>query len=343
MITVRLTGPRSLLLAEEPIPDIRPDEALLKIEAVGVCGSDLHRYRGITFEDASNFQLILGHEFSATVAKVGAQVRNVQVGDRVAVEAGINCGECEWCLRGHPNLCPQVQFCGTPPVHGALREYMPWPTRLLYKLPDALTFDDGVMVEVAGIAMHAIDLANMRPGQSAAVLGCGPIGLATVHLLRQAVGTTLIVATDILPYRLDYAADKGADLCLNPRKTDVVDQVMRITNGRGVDVVFEAAGVQQTCEQAVQICAPGGKVIFIGIPEDDRTPFATTPARRKGLTFRFCRRSKHTYERTIEMIERAVIDLSDLVTHHFPISRAKDAYDLVEQYQDGVIKAIINP
>jgi L-iditol 2-dehydrogenase len=344
MFAARLIAPFELSLNKEPTPEIEADEVLLKIEAVGICGSDLHRYRGVRFpdEDAGK-PMILGHEFSATVFKCGPLVRNVTEGDRVAVEAGNHCGHCEWCQAGQFNLCPNVRFCAAAQTEGALREFMAWPARLLYKLPPKLTFDDGVMIEVIGIAMHSIRIANMRPGQTAAVLGSGPVGLATIHLLRKTAGCSFVFATDILPYRLEASRKVGADVALNPKETGVVEQIMQMTHGRGVDVVFEAAGVGQTCKQAIEICTHGGKVILIGLPEDDQTPFSTAAARRNGLTFRFLRRSANTYSRSIALLENSIIDLKGLVTHHFPLNDVKKAFQIANDYQDNAIKVIVNP
>lgn len=343
MKAVRLFGAKNLQLVEEPDPKPAGDEVLLKIKAVGICGSDLHRYRGAVFEkEDPSYPIILGHEFSAEIVEMAEHANHLRAGDRVAVEAGINCGVCEQCIKGYPNLCPHVQFCGVPPFDGALKEYMAWPAHLVYPLPDELSYDDGVLVEVLGICLHALDLSKIKAGWSAAVLGCGPIGLTMIHLLSRAAGASKIIATDILPYRLEYAKKMGANVTLNAAKQDVVEAVNELTNARGVDVVFEAAGVADTCRQSVNICAPGGKVMLIGIPPDDATPFATSPARRKGLTFRFIRRSCLAYSRGISLIQDDILKLNQLVTHHFPLHETAKAYKLVSEYADGVVKAVIN-
>jgi L-iditol 2-dehydrogenase len=344
MKIVKLLKPYILALEEAPLPSIHQNEVLLQIQAVGICGSDMHRYRGDIIDSAAgNDPLILGHEFSATIAAMGSHVKGFQVGERVAVEAGIPCGLCEWCFKGDTNLCPQIKFCGVAPFDGALREYMAWPGFLLHRLPDSLTFKDGVLMEILAIALHATDLSHMQPGQTAAVLGSGPIGLAVIQLLRQTARTVLIASTDILDYRNDFALKSGSETAMNPDTTDVVENIMQMTGARGVDVVFEAAGVPETCRQAVEMCAPGGKVIFIGIPTQDQTPFSTTSARRKGLTFRFVRRSPMLYPRCAELLEKGTIDLHGMVTHHFPLSKTAEAFALVDQYQDRVIKAIVHP
>lgn len=342
MRVVRLTAPRTFEVFEEPQPRVEDDHVLLNIKAVGVCGSDLHRFRGAAFGDEDNVGIVLGHEFSAIVADVGKSVTNVKPGDRVAVEAANHCGQCEWCLNGYTNLCLEVKFCGMPGVEGALKDFMAWPAHLLYKLPAALTFDDGVLAEVMGIGLFALDLANMKPGQTAAVLGSGPIGLGVAHLLKRTTGARMIVATDIIQERCHAGFELGADVTLNAGKVDVGERILDLTHGRGVDVVFEAAGVAQTCEQAVRIAAPGGTVVLIGIPEDDRIPFAAAPARRKGLTFRFVRRSLNTYPRVLAMLEKKIIEPQAMVTHHFSLEESQQAFELVDRYRDGVLKAVIH-
>ncbi len=341
MQVVRLVGARTFNIFDEPTPEIFENQALLRITAVGVCGSDVHRFRGFTFANESNDGVVLGHEFSAIVEKIGKNVTNIQVGDRVAVEAADHCGKCEWCLKGYTNLCPHVRFCGLPGIEGALKEYMAWPAHLLYKLPASLEYDDGVLAESMGICLHTLDLSNIRPGQTAAVLGCGPIGLGMIELLRKVAGVSTIFATDIVPERLALAKKFGADVLINPNERHVVEQVDELTHGRGVDCVFEAAGVDQTSQQMVEIAAPGGTAMIIGIPESGRIPFSPSPARRKGLTFRFVRRSLKTYERVLDMMVKNIIDVKKMVTHHFPLEQSQQAFELVDHYRDGAAKVII--
>ncbi|MDZ7372204.1 MAG: alcohol dehydrogenase catalytic domain-containing protein, partial [candidate division KSB1 bacterium] len=343
MRVARLVALRTLELYEEPIPEPAAGEALLRIRAVGICGSDLHRFRGASFGDEDNRGMVLGHEFAATVEKLGEGVDRLQVGDRVAVEAAHHCGECEWCRRGYPNLCPRVRFCGMPDVEGALRDYMVWPAHLLHKLPPNLDYEDGVLAEVFGVALHAVDLAHVRPAMTAAVLGCGPIGLAVLHLLRRLTGVSAVWVSDPVEARREAALRFGADAAFDPQKEDVSTALNRETRGCGVDFIFEAAGVPQTFEQMVDIAAPGGHLIVIGIPEDDRCAFAAGAARRKGLTFRFVRRSLMTYERVLTLMGKGFIDGRSLITHRFSLDRAQEAFQLAEAYADGVIKAVILP
>lgn len=342
MRVARLVAPRKFELFDEPLPIPAAEEALLRIEAVGICGSDLHRFRGVAFKDEDNGGLVLGHEFSATVEAIGENVQQVRPGDRVAVEAANHCGNCEWCRKGLTNICPNVRFCGMPGVDGALREFMAWPAHLLHKLPRSLDFNDGVLAEVLGIGLHSIDLASMHAGMIAAVLGAGPVGLGVVHLLRRISGARFIIADDQVEARCQAAIRLGANGAINASRENVYERIMAATLGRGVDVVFEAAGVDETCDLSVQIAAPGGKIILIGIPEDDRCAFAAGPARRKGLTVKFVRRSLMTYGRILSLMQKGIIEVRSMVTHHFSLENVQQAFELADGYRDGVLKAIIH-
>lgn len=343
MQLVRLENHRTLKLCQEPTPGVQAGQVLLKIKAVGVCGSDLHRFRDIHFGNEDNQGLVLGHEFSATVAEIGKGVQNVQPGDRVAVEPGIHCGACEWCRKGYYNLCVHIQFCGVPPYDGALRDEMVWPAHLLYKLLPDMTFDDGVMLEPLAICLHAIDLAHVKPGQTAAVLGTGPIGLGTINLLKHTTGCHTIFASEIIPERRTMADKMGADYVLNPKDKNIVETILEQTKGRGVDVVFEAAGEAETFKQSVELCVPGGHVMLIGIPKDDNIPFSAASARRKGLTLRMIRRSLLTVPRCMHLINSGMVNVRSLVTHHFSLKDTQKAFELADSYKDGVIKGVIEP
>ena len=324
MKTLRLHGPGDLRVHEEPVPVAEEGEKLLHVTAVGICGSDLHwlNEAGIGDERLEK-PLILGHEFSALTDE----------GERVAVDPSINCGVCEYCKRGDPNLCENLYFAGQTDQDGALRETMVWPQRCLFLLPDTLSDADGAMLEPLGIAMHAVDLAHLQVGMSVGILGCGPIGLLILQMARLA-GVSKVLATDLLPHRLEKAQTFGAD------ETHLVegslsDHGAAHPEGWGLDVVFEAAGENAAVEMAVAAVRPGGKVILVGIPADDRTSFTASLARRKGLTFKLVRRMKLTYPRAIQLVESGKVDVRSLVTHTFPFDQAAEAFTVAAR-RDGL-------
>ena len=338
-----LYGPRDLRIEERPDPVIGPGEMLLRVRAVGVCGSDVHIYvHGEIGGTVLQRPLILGHEFSGEVVQVVGDVHNLRPGDRVAVDPARNCMTCEFCLKGHPNLCENLHFCGTMPDDGALAEYMAYPARLAYPLPDSISYGEAAVVEPLGIAIHATDLGKLRAGCETAVLGCGPIGLLVIQMAR-VCGATRIFATDLLDHQLEFARRCGATDVLNAREADPVAWIAEETRGRGVDVAFDAAGAADTPAQAVEMTRRGGTVCLIGIPVEDRTEFRASGARRKGLTIKLVRRMKHIYPRAIALVRRGLVDLQSLLTHEFPLEKTTEAYELVEHYRDGVIKAVIRP
>jgi L-iditol 2-dehydrogenase len=216
---------------------------------------------------------------------------------------------------------------------------MAWPTRFLFPLPDALSDADGVMLEPLGVAIHAVDLAHLKPGMTVGVFGCGPIGLLILQVARLA-GATRLVATEKLPHRLDAARALGATVFQADGGRESA-RVLAATGGRGVDVAFEVAGDNAAVEVAIECARPGSRVILVGIPSDDRTSFSASVARRKGLALKLCRRMKHTYPRAIHLVESGLVDVRSLVSHRFPLHEFEQAF-AVAQRREG-LKVIIEP
>lgn len=334
-------GPRDLRAAEWPVPEPGPGEALVRVKACGICGSDIHSYEhGEIGGTAIEAPLVLGHELAGEVVALGPGVTGLAVGTPVAVDPAMPCGRCEFCLEGDPHVCPQMRFFGNYPYHGGFREYLAHPADLLFPLPEGLTYTDGALVEPMGIALYVAELAGMRLGDRVAVLGAGPIGLLCIDMMRLS-GAVDIVATDLVDARLEAARRLGATEAWNAAREDVVGRIMDHTAGRGADVVIEAAGVPETVEQAMEVAKPGGTVVLVGIPDDDRISFKASTSRRKGLTIKYDRRMKHTYPRCLALVKAGRVDLRPLATHHFPLERLGEALDTVRTRADGVLKAIV--
>jgi len=334
MRAVRLYGAGDLRLCEESDPVPGPGEALLRIASVGLCGSDLTWFDSSSI-GATKLQspLILGHEFAA-VAETGKYA-----GRRVAVDPADPCGQCRHCLDGHPNLCLHMRFAGHAPDDGALREKMAWPEELLHPLPDALSNEDGVMLEPLGVALHAMDLAGPRLMDSIGIFGCGPIGLLLVQLAR-AAGASRIIATDPLHHRLQAAEYCGA-LAIAAKDGAESAEIGRETGNAGLDVVFEAAGENAAVEAAIRAVRPGGTVILAGIPRDDRTSFCASEARRKGLTIKLVRRMKRMYPRAIQLALSGKTDLAALVSAIYALDQAPAAFAAAAARQG--LKICIDP
>jgi L-iditol 2-dehydrogenase len=327
MNVLRLHGPGDLRLHTEPAPGPASGEALVRVTAVGVCGSDLHWFGEAGIGDARlERPLVLGHEFAGVVESPASPLH----GMRVAVDPAIPCQQCEFCLAGEPNLCSALRFAGHGVQDGALQEYIAWPERCLFPLPDALNDVEGAMLEPLGVALYAIDLGQLRLGEAVGVFGCGPIGLLIVQLANLA-GATEILATDRLPHRLEAAQACGATETLLVEDHLPEGTFWQATKGRGLAVVFESAGDNQAVEAAVEAARPGGRVVLVGIPYPDQTSFTASTARRKGLTLVFSRRMKFTYPRAIQLVERGLVDVRSLVTHTFPLSQVRQAFDSAQR------------
>jgi len=316
MKSVRLHAIGDLQIHEESVPVPNEGQKLIRVKAVGVCGSDLHWFSEAGIGDAQLIRpLVLGHEFAG----------ETEDGQRVAVDPALPCGCCELCEQGHPNLCETMIFAGHGTQDGALREVMAWNTKCLFPIPDSLSFADAAMLEPLGVAIHAVDLGKLKAGMTVGVFGCGPIGLLIIQLARH-MGATNVIATDILPHRVDAAKSFGVDHAILAGDSRELDEIRAVTQGRGVDVAFEAAGEQEAVDVAFTAVLPGGKVILAGIPGEDRTSFSASLARRKGLTIKLVRRMKHTYPRAIELVSKGLVDVRSLVTHRFPLEQSVEAF-----------------
>ncbi len=326
MKSLRLHGIGDVRLHEEAKPQPLTGEVLLRVTAVGICGSDIHWFsEGTT--GAANFSepFVLGHEFAAVVES------GAMIGMRVAVEPHVACGRCIYCAEGNPNLCPDHYFAGQAPQDGALRDYMCWPEDFVFPIPASISDEAGALLEPLGVAIHTVDLGRLRAGMRVGVYGCGPIGLMVVQLARLS-GAVEVVATDKLPHRLQAAKRLGATAVFSADDT---------TNIPEVDVAFEVAGDQGAVDTAVETCKPGGRVILCGIPSDDKTSFKASTARRKGLTIKVVRRMKHTYPRAIQLVASGLIDVESLISHRFSLADSVEAFRVAE-LREG-LKVVIMP
>jgi L-iditol 2-dehydrogenase len=323
MWAARLYAPGDIRLAEEPVPAAGPPMSLVRVTAVGICGSDLHWWDDAGIGDARlERPLVLGHENAGVIA--GGPRR----GQRVAIDPAIPDETCPQCRRGYRNLCPQVRFAGHGVTDGGLREFLAWPASLLHPLPDALSDADGALLEPLGVALHALDLGHLRLGQSAAVVGCGPIGLMLIQLLL-AGGTARVVAADPLPHRRQAAARFGAQAA-GPEPA-----------GDGVDTAFEVAGTDDAVDAAMTVVRPGGRVVLAGIPDGDRTSFRASVARRKGLTIAMSRRMNDAYPRAIALAASGRVDLGSLVTRTAPLTEVADTFAAAAR-REG-LKVVVRP
>jgi L-iditol 2-dehydrogenase len=310
---LRLHGAGDLRLADEPSPVRGPGEALVRVTAVGICGSDLHWYDESGIGDAVLTRpLVLGHEAAGVIAD------GPRAGQRVAIDPSVPCGACETCALGRGHLCPSVLFLGHSTTDGALRELIAWPEANLVPLPDSIDDAGGAMLEPLGVAIHALRLAKVRPGDTVGVLGCGPIGLLLIQLAH-AAGATTVVATDRLQHRVDAATGFGAIAALVDGGAER-EILLRATGGRGLDTAIEIAGDDDAIDAAIALARPAGTVVVAGIPSGDQSTITASVARRKGLDLRFSRRMVYTYPAAIALVEAGRVDVGAVVSHLFAMA-----------------------
>jgi L-iditol 2-dehydrogenase len=329
MQVARLHAAHDVRLHDEARPDREPDEILVRVAAVGLCGSDRHWFNEGGIGDARLSQpLVLGHELSGTVAT------GPREGERVAVDPAKACRTCTVCRRGQSHLCPHTRFAGHATTDGALRTFIAWPGRLCYPLPDSIPDAEAALLEPLGVALHALDLAHPERLTSAGVFGCGPIGLLLVQLLRSR-GVARIVASDRFPHRVAAARSMGATEAW-------IAGSKRHPEELGLDASFEVAGEADAVEDAVCSADFGGRVVLIGIPTDDRASFTASIARRKGLTILVSRRMLPSgLPRAIELARSAEVDLGALVSERFALSEVVRAFEALNT-QRG-LKVVVEP
>lgn len=329
---------RDIRLAEIPPPTLEKDDLLLRVKAVGVCGSDLHSYlEGGTTGRTKVSPLVLGHELAGIITAESAEQAGLPVGTLVAVDPAKPCGRCEWCERGHTNLCPYVRFLGYAPNNGAMAEYVAVPKSAIHPVPTGFDAAATVLLETLGVAIHAVDLARIRLLETVAVLGCGPVGLLLMQLARLS-GAQTVFAVDPVGYRAELAGTLGAE-----QHFASFEGVAEATGGRGVDVVLEATDSPLGLEHAARSCRIGGRVVVVGIPEGNRYTLTAAEARRKGLSLKFSRRMPEVYPRAIALAASGRVTLAPLASHSFLLEEATRAFELQAARKDGVIKAIIYP
>jgi L-iditol 2-dehydrogenase len=326
----RLHGARDLRLADEPAPTAAPRELLLEISAVGLCGSDRHQYlEGGIGGDPVERPLVLGHEVGGVVAA------GEQAGQRVAIDPAIPCRVCETCRMGLAHLCPKMRFAGLGRTDGGLQRYLAWPADRCARVPDSIADDEVPMLEVLGIALHALDLGGAAAGMRAGVFGSGPVGLIVIRALR-GIGVDVVIATDRLPSRLEAAEASGATT------TALVGETGGPAGLPPVDVAFECAGEPDATDDALRSLVPGGLVLLVGIPAGPRASHVAGPARRKELGLKWVRRmADGDLARAIQAVETARVSLAGLVTARYDLDDVGEAFEALAARSE--LKIVVTP
>ncbi|HNW51149.1 MAG TPA: alcohol dehydrogenase catalytic domain-containing protein [Prolixibacteraceae bacterium] len=338
-----LTGINKIEIIEAPIPEIRNDnEVLIRMAVVGICGSDIHYYKtGRIGNQVVQYPFTVGHEGAGIVEAVGKAVTSVKPGDRIAIEPSIACGHCDQCKAGRPHTCRNNLFLGCPgQIEGNLAEYIVMPESQCILLENHQSIDDGATSEPLAIGLYAVKQAQLNGNETIGILGFGPIGMS-VFQMAQAHGNHQFYVSEKIDERGVMATKHGANWAGNPLKMSIENEIPT-REPQLLDVVFECCGQQETMDTAFEILKPGGKLVVIGIPEFDRWSFSADKARRKEITLINIRRQNHCTEATLEMLANGKIDGSAMITHRFPFEKVAEAFELVANYRDGVMKAMID-
>jgi L-iditol 2-dehydrogenase len=337
-----LTGLKRLEFMDVPQPRIVNDtDVLLKIAYVGICGSDIHYYEeGKVGTQVVIYPYRIGHECSAIVAQVGKAVKNVKVGDKVVVEPAVSCHKCDQCKMGRENTCRSLQFLGTPGQgDGCLCEYLVMPEESCLVVNDKLTLVQAALCEPLTIGVYSVKQGWGPYTDKIAILGSGPIGLSCMTAAR-IMGAKKIYMTDKIDSRLAVAKKHGADWTGNPNEIDIVKQISEL-EPLGIDAVYECAGQQSTIDEGIKLLRPGGKIVLVGIPRDNRIAVSIDQARRKEITIINIRRQNRSTPESIELIATKKANIDFMVTHRFAFKDAIKAFEIAAGYKDGVLKAMI--
>jgi len=338
-----MRGLDKMIIKEIPKPTAGPGNVVVSVEYVGICGSDVHYYHsgrvGAYVVDLEH-DYMLGHECAGTVVEVGEGVTELKVGDRVALEPGVTDGTCEFCKEGLYNLCPDVQFLATPPVPGCNEEFIEHPASYCFKLPDNVSTREGALIEPLSVGFHAANQGNVQVGDTCVILGSGCIGLMTM-LSCKAHGAGKIIISDLVDARLNKAKELGADYVINSGKCDAMAEIMKLTDGKGADRVFETAGAPVTIAQTPFLAKRGGTVTLVGISTKEEISYNFAQVMDKELTIKSVFRYRNIYPRAIAAVASGAINVNDVATHEFAFDDIQQAYDEAVNNKVDLVKAVI--
>ncbi len=343
MKAMMLTGIRQMEMQEIPEPQlINKNDVKIRMSVVGICGSDIHYYtQGQIGSQVVKYPFAVGHEGAGVVVEVGSEVRRVRPGESIAIEPAMPCWECDQCLSGRHHTCRNLRFLGCPgQAEGCLTEYIVMPEESCFPLKGGLETDHGSISEPLAIGVYSVKKSGGVQDKKVGILGYGPIGMS-VMLAAKAEGADSFFITDKIDRRLAIAEKEGAELTGNPDNEDIVLKIID-QEKTGMDVVFECCGQQEAMDQAIEILKPGGRLIVVGIPEFSYWSVNVEKTRRKEISLQFIRRQVDCVDTALTMMEKNIIRIDNMITHRYPFSKTKEAFDLVAAYGDGVMKAMID-
>ncbi|MFM1653658.1 NAD(P)-dependent alcohol dehydrogenase [Brevibacillus sp. B_LB10_24] len=338
-----LDKPLEVNVRKIPVPEVTGTEVLIRVEAVGVCGSDVHYYaHGRIGKRLVQYPHIQGHECAGTVVAIGDKVTRFQLGDRVAIEPWVTCMSCKWCKEGRYNLCPDVQFLSTPPVKGAFVQYLKHREDFLFPLPDHLSFEHATLAEPLSVGLHAVRRGGLEPGSTAAIIGMGPVGLMTV-MAAKVFGAKEIIACDVVPLRLEAAKKLGATKVINVAEKNVGDEIQSLTAGLGADVVLETSGNDKALQSSVELVKRGGALVVIGFPAEEAVPLNVTLMLQKEINLYSVYRYTNTYPLAIELLASGDFPVDEIITDRYSLDEIQQAMEQAHTNKSGSLKVMVYP
>lgn len=335
-----LTALNTFEFQEIPMPSAKADEVVVRLQAVGVCGSDVHYYsRGRVGDFVVKFPFILGHECAGIVVEKGENVKHLNIGDKVALEPGVPCGTCEMCRTGHYNLCPDVKFLATPPYNGCLMDYIAFPAAYTYKLPDNISFTEGALLEPLAIGINAAQTGGVKLGDTVLISGSGCIGLVTL-LAAKAYGASKVIVSDVIPLRLETAKKLGA-ITINSKEENLQERIMELTDGRGVDVVLDCAGFSSTVADAMRAVRPAGRVVVVGMGADEWNGIPFGPITSKEIQITSIFRYKNLYPTAINAVASGSIKIDGIVSRTYSFDETPEAFRTAHECAMETVKNVI--
>ena len=330
-------------VVDVPMPRPGPDDVLIRVEACGICGSDVHGYDGSSGRRIP--PVVMGHEAAGTVAAMGSNVSDLREGEHVTFDSTVYCGHCEYCLKGEMNLCSNREVLGVSTTEfrraGAFADFVVVPRRIVYPLPESVSFSQAAMVEPLSVAVHAVAVSNLPANGTALVVGAGMIGLLVLQALREA-GCSNVIVSDIDDSRLQLATELGATVTINAKTADVPAEVKRHTGNEGVDVALEAVGSTPTVRAAIESVRRGGTVTLIGnIAPTVEIPLQTVVSRQ--LRLQGSAGSAGEYPQCIDMLARGTVDLKPLISMVAPLEEGPKWFDRLHAREANLMKVILTP
>ncbi len=337
MQQVRLVAERTLVVEDAPQPVIGPGEALVRVGAVGICGSDVHAFHGR--HPFVHPPMVMGHEFGGTLAALGSPLPGLQIGQMVTVEPSVVCGKCENCRRGRYNICANLQVLGCVGWFGAQAEYVRIPAAKIVPLPAGWTAERGALVEPVAVAVHAVRQGGVPEGERVVVFGAGPIGLMTLQVCK-VLGAGQVAVIDLVPARLERARAFGADHVIQGGD-DVVDAVHQLWGREGVDRVFDCVAVAQTVDQSVRVARKGIRIVIVGVPSGVvPVNLAFVQDRELELVGTLMYR-REDFEETIRLMDTGRVTPEQMITHRLELAQAAEGFGLIDAQPDRVCKVLL--